>query len=73
MVDRTWWIWQNQDVAARRAQVAGTITFLDQPPSRNGTLQDTLTLGPMLQDAFENITMADAMSTLGGPFCYIYA
>jgi tyrosinase len=51
----------------------GTITFLDLPPSRNGTLEDTLTLGPMFQDTFPNITIGDALSTIGGPFCYIYA
>ncbi|KAI4660374.1 uncharacterized protein J4E78_005077 [Alternaria triticimaculans] len=71
-IDRTWWIWQNQDLKNRRNAIDGTITFLNSPPSRNGTLNDTLTLGPMLQDTFENITIKDAMSTLGGPFCYIY-
>jgi tyrosinase len=72
MIDRTWWIWQNQEVEKRRNAIAGTVTFLNSPPSRNGTLNDTLTLGPMLQDTFKNITMNDAMSSLGGPFCYIY-
>ncbi|KAI4912816.1 hypothetical protein J4E90_006222 [Alternaria incomplexa] len=71
-IDRTWWIWQNQDLENRRNAVDGTITFNNDPPSRKGTLNDTLTLGPMLQDAFGNITIKDAMSTLGGPFCYIY-
>ncbi|KNG48656.1 Di-copper centre-containing protein [Stemphylium lycopersici] len=72
MIDRTWWIWQNQQVEKRRNAIAGTITFLNSPPSRNGTLNDTLTLGPMFQDTFKNITMTNAMSSLGGPFCYIY-
>ena len=71
MIDRVWWIWQNQDLKNRRNAIDGTITFLNSPPSRNGTLNDTLTLGPML-DTFKNITNKDAMSTLGGPFCYIY-
>ena len=73
MIDRTFWIWQNQDLKKRKNEVAGTITFLNSPPSRNGTLEDILTLGPMFQDTFPNITIKDALSTIGGPFCYIYA
>jgi tyrosinase len=73
MIDRTFWIWQNQDLKKRKNEVAGTITFLNSPPSRNGTLEDILTLGPMFQDTFPNITLKDALSTIGGPFCYIYA
>ncbi|KAF2126639.1 Di-copper centre-containing protein [Dothidotthia symphoricarpi CBS 119687] len=73
MIDRVWWIWQNQDLKNRRNAIAGTMTFLNIPPTRNGTLEDTLSLGSMLEDAFPNITVADAMTTLGGPFCYIYA
>jgi tyrosinase len=72
MIDRVWWIWQNQDLKNRKNQLMGTMTFLNSPPSRNGTLQDTLSLGPMLEKAFPNITNAEAMSTLAGPFCYIY-
>jgi tyrosinase len=73
MIDRVWWIWQNQDIKNRLNALDGTITFLNQPPSRNGTPNDTLSLGSMLEEAFPNITNADAMSTLAGPFCYIYA
>lgn len=43
------------------------------PPGRNGTLQDILSLGDMFEDQFPNITQGDAMNTLAGPFCYIYA
>jgi tyrosinase len=73
MIDRTFWIWQNQDLEKRKKEVGGTITFLNSPPSRNGTLEDALTLGPMFWDAFPNITLGNALSTIGGPFCYIYA
>jgi tyrosinase len=72
MIDRVWNIWQNQDLEKRRDQIDGTITFLNRPPSRNGTLEDVLSLGSMLEEQFPNITNADAMSTVGGPFCYIY-
>ncbi|KAF2822486.1 Di-copper centre-containing protein [Ophiobolus disseminans] len=72
MIDRVWWIWQNQDLEKRRNQLGGTITFNDNPPSRNGTLEDVLTLGSILEGEFPNITNGDAMSTIGGPFCYVY-
>jgi tyrosinase len=70
MIDRVWWIWQNQDLEKREKAVAGTITFLNMPPSRNGTLEDVLSVEYM---GMKNITVADAMSTIGGPFCYVYA
>jgi len=49
--------------------IAGTRTFLNDPPSANGTLDDTI--------AFDYATgpprpIRDLMSTVGGPFCYIY-
>ena len=68
-IDRTWWIWQNQDLKNRQNAIAGTITILNTPPSRNGTLSDILDLG--VNGA--PITIGSAMSTLGGEFCYIYA
>jgi tyrosinase len=64
-----WWIWQNQDLETRGRAIAGTVTFLNMPPSRNGTLEDVLSVGYV---GVENITISDAMSTLKGPFCYIY-
>jgi tyrosinase len=72
-IDRVWWTWQNQDIKNRQNAIADTITFLNLPPSRNGTLNDTLTLGSMFEAQFPNITQGDAMSTLAGPFCYVYA
>ncbi|KAF1355335.1 hypothetical protein BDV97DRAFT_395703 [Delphinella strobiligena] len=68
-IDRTWWIWQNQDLENRRNAVSGTITMDNEPPSRNTTLEDVLYLGPL---GVPNITIGDALSTLDGPFCYIY-
>ena len=70
MIDRTWWVWQNQDLKKRTNVIAGTLTFLNQPPSQNATLDDAMSLGYIGQP---NITVRDAQSTLGGPFCYIYA
>ena len=72
-IDRVWWIWQNQDIKNRQYALADTLTFLNLPPSRNGTLDDNMSLGSMFEAQFPNITQRDAMSTLAGPFCYIYA
>lgn len=72
MIDRVWWIWQNQDLEKRRSQLMGTITFNNVPPSRNGTLEDVLSLGPYFDETFQNVTNRDALSTVGGPFCYVY-
>jgi tyrosinase len=69
-VDRVWWTWQNQDLKNRRHTIAGTLTFLNIPPTRNATLDDVMTMGNYL--GFPNITIRDASSTLAGPFCYIY-
>jgi tyrosinase len=68
-IDRTWWIWQNQDLANRQNAISGTITLNNVPPSRNGTLEDWLEMGIL----GTGTTIADVMSTIAGPLCYIYA
>ncbi|KAF2000175.1 Di-copper centre-containing protein [Amniculicola lignicola CBS 123094] len=70
MVDRIWWTWQNQEIEKRRYTIAGTLTFLNIPPSRNATIDDIMTMGEYID--FPDITIANASSTLAGPFCYIY-
>lgn len=67
-IDRTWWIWQNQDIKNRQNAISGTITLNNNPPSRNGTLNDLIDLGVNAP----GIPISTAMSTLAGPFCYIY-
>ncbi|RGP66589.1 tyrosinase [Fusarium longipes] len=68
MVDRIYWIWQALH-PKEAGNIAGTITILNQPPSRNAVKSDPLNMGinaPL-------ITISDALNTLGGsPFCYIY-
>ena len=41
-IDRMYWIWQNQDLAARQNAIGGTITLDNEPPSRNTTLEDII-------------------------------
>jgi len=67
-IDRTWWIWQNQDLANRQNQIAGTITIDNEPPSRNGTLTDYLNMGVNAP----TVQIKDVTSTTAGPLCYIY-
>lgn len=67
-IDRTWWIWQNQDIKNRQNAISGTITLNNLPPSRNGTLDDPLDMGA----SWTSTTIGQVMNTLAGPLCYIY-
>jgi len=67
-IDRTWWIWQNQDLANRQCAIGGTITVNNDPPSRNGTLDDWLDMDILnTSNVIRNV-----MSTMMGPLCYVY-
>jgi tyrosinase len=70
MIDRTYWSWQNLDLAKRQYALAGTITLNNMPPSRNATLSDPIDLGYV---GVPVKTIGELSNTLGGPFCYIYA
>lgn len=68
MVDRVWWTWQNLDLVNRQNAVGGGTMLGGAGP--NTTLNDVISMGSYV--GVPNITIADAMSTLAGPFCYIY-
>ena len=68
MIDRIWWIWQNQDLANRQNAIAGTNTLNNNPKSNDTTLDDLIDLGVNAR----GIPISTAMSTVDGPFCYIY-
>lgn len=68
-IDRVWTIWQNLDLKSRRNAINGTGTFLNSPPSPDTTLATPVDLGYV---GVKAVTMADIMSTVAGPFCYIY-
>ncbi|KAH7075530.1 hypothetical protein BKA63DRAFT_299325 [Paraphoma chrysanthemicola] len=70
MIDLVWWTWQSLGFGSRDDALAGTTTFMNNPPSRNTTLQDVIDLGYV---GVPNVTIAEVMSTLGGPLCYVYA
>lgn len=68
VLDRVWWIWQalHPQIADT---IAGTITVLNNPPSRNASVEDVVDLG--VNAATRKIK--ELMDTLGeAPFCYIY-
>lgn len=68
MVDYVYWIWQALHLNQSET-VAGTITILNTPPSRDTLLTDVLDLGvnaPVVE-------IKEVLDTLGGtPLCYIY-
>ena len=74
-IDWVWWTWQTQDLE-RRLYTPGyaysrTITMLDDPPSRNGTLDDVYGMGMLGM----GMRQAEMMTTLGGmegQACYLY-
>ncbi|MBW0462316.1 hypothetical protein O181_002031 [Austropuccinia psidii MF-1] len=68
MIDRVWWIWQNQELDERIMQVAGTLTMYNIPPSRKATLDDLIDLGYNAPA----IPMRDMTSTTNNSLWYIY-
>jgi tyrosinase len=68
MVDRVWLTWQNLDIEKRQYAIAGGTAIGGAGP--NGTLDDIITMGKYV--GVPDIRIRDAMSTLAGPFCYIY-
>jgi hypothetical protein len=47
-----------------------TVTFMNSPPKRNTTLNDTITLG---HAGVPDAKIANGLNTLAGQFCYVYA
>jgi len=66
-IDRTWWIWQNQDFKNRQNVISGPRSLTD-PTAGDGTLDDWLEMGVL----GTGTTIRETTSTAAGPFCYIY-
>lgn len=45
MIDRVYWIWQNQGLPERLSAISGTITMSNNPASRDATLDDLQDMG----------------------------
>lgn len=71
-IDRHWWIWQNQDPASRVMQYKGG-TVMMQANSKPGKIEDIQQLSvaaPAISQG--GLPSKSLVSTLAGPFCYIY-
>ncbi|KAK1996222.1 Di-copper centre-containing protein [Colletotrichum falcatum] len=68
MVDRIYWLWQAHHLQ-EAFNIAGTITVLNLPPSRNASVEDIIEMGVLTQ----NRPIKYLLSTLGNsPLCYVY-
>ncbi|KAF4819160.1 Tyrosinase-like protein orsC [Colletotrichum siamense] len=67
MIDRSWWIWQLQDLDSRLIAVSGTTNMKD-PTAPNGTLTDDIDLSVNAP----KMKLGDLLDTMNGPFCYVY-
>ncbi|KAK1973441.1 tyrosinase central domain-containing protein [Colletotrichum cereale] len=67
MIDRTWWIWQMQDLDTRLTAVSGTTGPLGVG-GENGTLDDDIDLSVNAP----KVRLGDLLDTMNGPFCYVY-
>jgi len=68
MLDYTFWLWQQRHPAAA-ADVWGTETTLNLPPSSNVTLE---TWAPDVGPFFPSVQVKELINTTAGPFCYAY-
>ena len=68
-LDRIWSVWQAQDYESRLYALDGTLTLLDRPPTANGTVTDIMYMGV----AGGDLPIGDAMGTVLGEYCYMYA
>jgi len=72
MIDRVWWMWQILNPSKRTkgtTAIAGTRTFMNQPPSADATIDDIIDLG---YTGGAPLKIRDLLSTTEGPFCYMY-
>lgn len=66
-------MWQALDPVNRvygNNAINGTLTFLNSPPSAAVTFDTQIEMGSITDQV---VVMRDLMSTISGPFCYMYA
>ncbi|CAO2651591.1 Nn.00g041610.m01.CDS01 [Neocucurbitaria sp. VM-36] len=68
-IDRTWYIWQAQDFANRQQVIAGGTSMMGG--GRAQSLEDTVDLEVLNVDG-KTYKIKDLVSTVAGPFCYVY-
>jgi len=68
MIDRTWVIWQSQDLNTRLNVIAGGTSMMGFG-SKQQSLDDLVDLGVVGDKVYK---IRDLVSTVDGPFCYVY-
>lgn len=69
MIDRVWYIWQVQDFANRQQVIAGGTSMMGS--GRPQSLEDPLDLEVLNLDG-KIWKIKELVSTVDGPFCYVY-
>jgi tyrosinase len=69
MIDRTWSIWQSQDFANRQQVIAGGTSMMGG--GRAQSLEDNIDMEVLNVDG-KVYKIKELVSTVGGPFCYVY-
>jgi len=72
MIDRHWWVWQNQDPATRVTQYKGGTVWM-VPSSPAGKVDDIQNLDVVKPAADGPVSSKMLLSTTGGALCYVYA
>jgi tyrosinase len=67
MIDRTWYIWQSQDLPNRMQVIAGGTSMFG-----GGANQKLTDIADITNVAPTKYQLKDLMSTVDGPFCYVY-
>jgi tyrosinase len=80
MIDRVWYIWQSQDMANRLQVIAGGKSMMGGFPGGPGgggggagqaTLEDVVDMEVLNVDG-KSRKIRELVSTVDGPFCYVY-
>ncbi|KAF2715515.1 Di-copper centre-containing protein [Pleomassaria siparia CBS 279.74] len=69
MIDRTWYIWQTQDFANRQQVIAGGTSMFGGGKAQS--LEDAVDLDVVNVDG-KTWKIKELVSTVDGPFCYVY-
>ncbi len=71
MIDRSWSIWQTQDLAARTDVIAGGDHMMG--PGKPQSLDDLIDIGVGAPEIIQKVwKIRELTSTVDGPFCYAY-
>ncbi|KAL5411653.1 hypothetical protein PMIN06_003663 [Paraphaeosphaeria minitans] len=69
MIDRVWYIWQTQDFSKRQQVISGGTSMMGG--GKAATLNDGVDLEVLNVDG-KKYAIKDLVSTVTGPFCYVY-